>query len=198
VPFVGRIPAVPKIEADESPTLPLTEAEYARVLAAIDSVRALRFDAKGVTRLLSLETKMRLRALIQLMRWSGHAIQDAVKIRRADIIHEKAKGMYRVVTARQKTGTNVSVQILSEVAEEILAAPSPNPAYIFWNGESMSRAQVTMWGGRHMRPLFEAAGVRSGHMVSHRLRDTFAVDLLQKGVPMEEVRKSPSCLDMNQ
>jgi integrase len=26
-------------------------------------------------------------------------------------------------------------------------------------------------------------------MVSHRLRDTFAVDLLQKGVPMEEVSK---------
>jgi site-specific recombinase XerD len=40
-----------------------------------------------------------------------------------------------------------------------------------------------------MRPLFETAGVRSGHMVSHRLRDTFAVDLLKKGVPMEEVSK---------
>ena len=26
-------------------------------------------------------------------------------------------------------------------------------------------------------------------MVSHRLRDTFAVDLLQKGVPLEEVSK---------
>jgi site-specific recombinase XerD len=26
-------------------------------------------------------------------------------------------------------------------------------------------------------------------MVSHRLRDTFAVDLLTKGVPMEEVSK---------
>jgi len=40
-----------------------------------------------------------------------------------------------------------------------------------------------------MRPLFEAAGLRSGHMVSHRLRDTFAVDLLEKGVPMEELSK---------
>ena len=109
--------------------------------------------------------------------------------RRTLTIHEKAKGMYRVVVARQKTGTDVSVPIPSDVAEEILAAPSPNPAYIFWNGKSTSRAQVTMWGGRYMRPLFEAAGVRSGHMVSHRLRDTFAVDLLQKGVPMEEVSK---------
>jgi site-specific recombinase XerD len=26
-------------------------------------------------------------------------------------------------------------------------------------------------------------------MLSHRLRDTFAVDLLQKGVPLEEVSK---------
>lgn len=187
--WLDRIPAVPKVEADEPPTLPLTDAEYARVLAAIDSVRPLRFDAKGVTRLLSPDTKARLRALIQLMRWSGLAIQDAVKIRRADIIHEKAKGIYRVVVARQKTGTHVSVPIPSEVAVEILAAPSPNPAYIFWTGKSDGRAQVTMWGGRYIRPLFEAAGVRSGHMVSHRLRDTFAVGLLQKGVPMEEVSK---------
>jgi integrase len=123
------------------------------------------------------------------MRWSGLAIQDAVKIRRANIIHEKTSGLYRVVTARQKTGTDVSVPIPTKVAEEILAAPSPNPEYIFWNGKSQSRAQVTMWGSRYIRPLFEAAGVRSGHMVSHRLRDTFAVGLLQKGIPMEEVSK---------
>lgn len=187
--WLDRIPAVPKVEADEPPTLPLTDAEYKRVLATIDLVRPLRFDAKGITRLLSPETKGRLRALIQLMRWSGLAIQDAVKIRKADIIHEKAKGLYRVVTKRQKTGTHVSVPIPTEVAKEILATPSPNPEYVFWNGKSKSRAQVTMWGSRYVRPLFEAAGVRSGHMVSHRLRDTFAVDLLQKGVPMEEVSK---------
>ena len=187
--WLDRIPAVPKVEADEPPTLPLTGAEYACILASIDSVRPLRFDVKGVTRLLGPRTKARLRALIQLMRWSGLAIQDAVKIRRADIIREEAKGIYRVVVSRQKTGTDVSVPIPTEVAEEVLAAPSPNPAYIFWNGKSQSRSQVTMWGGRYMRPLFEAAGLRSGHMVSHRLRDTFAVDLLEKGVPMEELSK---------
>jgi integrase/recombinase XerD len=187
--WLDRIPAVPKVEVDEPPTLPLTDAEYDRVLATIDSVRPLRFDAKGMTRLLSPKTKTRLRALIQLMRWSGLSIQDAVKIRRADVIHEKTKGLYRVVTARQKTGTDVSVLIPTEVAAESLAVPLSNPEYIFWNGKSKSRAQVTMWGSRYVRPLFEAAGVRSGHMVSHRLRDTFAVDLLQKGVPMEEVSK---------
>ncbi|WP_348261797.1 tyrosine-type recombinase/integrase [Telmatobacter sp. DSM 110680] len=187
--WLDRIPAVPKVEANEPPTLPLTDAEYAKILRTIDSVRPARFDVKGVTRLLSTETKQRLRALIQLMRWSGLAIQDAVKIRKADIIQEKRGGIYRVVTARQKTGTHVSVPIPPDVAKEVLEVPSANPGYIFWTGKSKGRSQVIMWGSRYVRPLFEAAGVRSGHMVSHRLRDTFAVDLLQKGVPMEEVSK---------
>lgn len=187
--WLDRIPAVPKVEANEPPTLPLTEAEYKRVLSEIDSVRPLRFDAKGATRLLSPETRARLRALIQLMRYSGLSIQDAVKIPRADIIHDKAKGIYRVVTTRQKTGTDVSVPIPKAVAEEVLAVKSPNPEYIFWTGQSKGRSQVIMWGSRYMNPLFEAAGVRSEHMVSHRLRDTFAVDLLEKGVPLEEVSK---------
>ena len=40
------------------------------------------------------------------------------------------------------------------------------------------------------RKLFKDAGITSeGNMVSHRLRDTFAVDLLEKGVPLEEVSK---------
>ncbi len=127
--WLDRIPAVPKVVADELPTLPLTEEEYERVLATIDSVKPRRFDAKGVTRLLSPETRKRLRALIQLMRWSGLAIQDAVKIPRASIIHDKAKKIYRVVTSRQKTGTDVSVPIPIEVAEEILSVTSPNPEY---------------------------------------------------------------------
>lgn len=41
-----------------------------------------------------------------------------------------------------------------------------------------------------MKPCFDAAKIPNhGHMMSHRLRDTFAVDLLEKGVPLEEVSK---------
>lgn len=187
--WLDRIPAVPKVEVDEPPTLPLTDAEYARLLSTIDRVRPLRFDAKGETHLLGPETKKRLRALVQLMRWSGLAIQDAVKLRCADIVHDKAKGLYRIVTSRQKTGTHVSVPIPVDVAKELLSAPSPDGEHIFWTGKSAGRSAPSMWGSRYMRSLFETAGLRSGHMVSHRLRDTFAVDLLQKGVPMEEVSK---------
>jgi integrase len=38
---------------------------------------------------------------------------------------------------------------------------------------------------RTLRRLFELAGVEGGH--AHRFRDTFAVELLLKGVPIDQV-----------
>ena len=85
---------MPRINVDVIATEPLTSEEYAALLDAV--------------------TAPKLRALIQLMRWSGLAVRDAVTLERADI--QDAGGFYRVVTARQKTGTHVSVPIPAPVA----------------------------------------------------------------------------------
>ncbi len=46
------------------------------------------------------------------------------------------------------------------------------------------------WTKYVMAPLFKTANIRrGGNMMSHRLRDNFAVDLLSKGVPLEELSK---------
>jgi integrase/recombinase XerD len=42
--------------------------------------------------------------------------------------------------------------------------------------------------GNKLRRLFRTAGFAEGHQ--HQLRDTFAVELLQRGVPLEEVSKA--------
>jgi integrase/recombinase XerD len=186
--WLERIPAVPKVEVDEAPTLPLTPVEYTRLLRTVETVKPLRWDAEN-TKPLAEKTRQRLRALIQLMRWSGLAIQDAVTLPKADIQFDEGKKVYRVVTARQKTGTNVSVPLPMDVAKEILAAPPISADYMFWTGNGSPVTATRMWGRRYMRPVFEAAGLATGHMLSHRLRDTFAVDLLEKGVPLEEVSK---------
>ena len=123
------------------------------------------------------------------MRHSGLAIVDAATLRRHDLIHDKVGGFYRIVTARQKTGTDVSVVIPPDVAQELLTVLNGNPTYVFWTGNGEPRTAVSHWQ-KDFRTLFGDAKIKApGSMLSHRLRDTFAVRLLEHGVPMEEVSK---------
>lgn len=168
--WIPRIPALPKITVDEVETMPLTDDEYDRLLDAADKFNGAP-PAKQV------------RALVQLMRWSGLAITDSLTLPTAQLTH--VGGKYRVVTQRTKTGTNVSVVLPPQVGREILAAAVGE--HLFWDGESDI---VKSWTKYVMPSLFEAAKIeRGGNMMSHRLRDTFACDLLSKGVPLEEVSK---------
>ncbi len=186
--WLERIPPLPKIKVDEPPTMPLTVEEYKRLLDALYIVCPL--DRKGGTQRsdgLTEKARTKLHALLQLMRYSGLAIGDALTLQRSSLIF--TDDIHRIVTSRQKTGTDVSVPIPHAVAEELLALTNGNPKYIFWSGEGQANTVGKMWANRYIRPLFEAAGLATGRMLSHRLRDTFAVDLLKRGVPMEEVSK---------
>jgi integrase len=115
---------------------------------------------------------------------------DALTLRRNELIHDEARGIYRVITQRTKTGTDVTVPIPPDVAQELLSVQNDNETYFFWSGEGSKKSITGNWGKRFIVPAFEAAQIEcDGHMRSHRLRDTFAVDLLEKGIPLEEVSK---------
>jgi site-specific recombinase XerD len=176
--WLPRIPALPKIKVEEPETLPLTADEYKRLLDAVFGQIA---DPAQCAR---------VHALFQLMRWSGLAIRDALTLKRGELKHDAGKDLYRIVTARQKTGTHVSVPIPPDVAQELLAVLNGNAEYVFWSGEGQEESITKNWAKYYVAPCFKAAKITSpGHMMSHRLRDTFAVDLLEKGVPLEEVSK---------
>jgi integrase/recombinase XerD len=176
--WIPRIPMLPKIKVDEPPTMPLTATEYTRLL---DSVYGTVADP---------EQRARVHALFQLMRWSGLAIRDALTLKRNEIQFDAKKKLHRIVTARQKTGVNVSVPIAPKVAQELLAVANSNPEYVFWSGKGEEESVTKNWAKYYVAPCFKAAKIpNDGHMMSHRLRDTFAVDLLEKGVPLEEVSK---------
>ena len=175
--WLDRVPKTSRIKVEEAPTLPLTPKEYERLLKTIP--KTFTDTAKAA----------RVRGLIQTMRWSGLAIRDVVTLRRDEIIHDKSKGLHRIVTNRQKTGTHVSVPVPPDVASEIIAVLNGNPVYVFWTGNGKEVSATTNWQ-HDIRALFKDAGIKAaGNMLSHRLRDTFAVDLLEKGVPLEEVSK---------
>jgi len=122
------------------------------------------------------------------MRHSGLSIQDALTLPRSAII--KSAAGYRVVTRRTKTGTDVSVLLPPDVAAELLAVPNDNDKYVFWSGVGASKSICGNWGKRFVAPCCTEARIDgSGHMKAHRLRDTFACELLKAGVSLEHVSK---------
>ena len=75
--------------------------------------------------------------------------------------------------------------VLPEMVVKALdAAPHSSARYFFWTGKSTVRSAKGKWQ-RRLQRLFELAKVRTGH--AHRLRDTFAVELLLAGVPLDRV-----------
>jgi integrase/recombinase XerD len=173
--MIDRIPKLSSIRIVEPPTMPLTDAEYKALLKAIPK------EFTG-------DKAQRVHALIQLMRHSGLAIQDAVTLEQAELKRDSPNGLYRIETSRQKTGTHVSVPLQPAIAEELIAVMNlnGNPQYVFWSGNGKVKTALSNWGNV-LRQLFRSAGFPDGH--PHQLRDTFAVSLLEKGVPLEEVSK---------
>lgn len=175
--WLDRQPEMPRMKEPESETSPLEPEQFAALLDATSALDA--YDAA------------RVRGLFLLQRWTGLAIRDALTLSRAELLFDPARSVYRVVTSRQKTGTDVSVPIPVSVAAELLRIPNTctSPDYFFWDGKR-DEYLFTVSMGQRVKKCFVQAGLDDGqHMKSHRLRDTFAVELLQKGVPLEEVSK---------
>jgi integrase/recombinase XerD len=172
---------LPKFSAEQMPTLPLTEKEFEHLLASVP--KALP-DAQAELK------RVRARSLFLLMRYSGLSIMDAGCLPKSEI-EDTGAGYHRLVTQRNKTGSDVSVPIPSDVALEIIATPNDNDKFIMWSGDGRKKHHASKLSERLVKPCFVAAGLyaEDATMVSHRLRDTFACDLLSKGVPLEEVSK---------
>jgi integrase/recombinase XerD len=72
--------------------------------------------------------------------------------------------------------------------EFILTAPAAVPKvserYFFWAGGSKIESATGDWQ-RTLKGVFDKTGISDAR--AHRFRDTFAVGLLQAGVPMERV-----------
>lgn len=148
----------------DRPTMPLTREEVTTILAACDDYPDKR-------------NAVRLRALVLLLRYSGLRIGDAVTLPRDRI----TDGKLFLYTA--KSGTAVYCPLPSYVTSALEAIPAVEK-HFFWTGKSKIKSVVGDWQ-RSLKRLFVLAGVPAAH--AHRFRDTFSVELLQAGVPIERV-----------
>jgi|SRR5579859_5432084 len=159
----------------QRPTMPFTEEQLERILWACEVVRETHYQMKP-----GIEKK--LRALVVLMRHSGLRISDAVILTRDRIKNGK------LFLYQAKTDEPVWVPLPDLVLKALEGIVEEGHPYYFWTGNGKLRHAPTEWQDR-LKKVFVIAGVYDpdSHCQSHRFRDTFAVGLLEKGVPLETV-----------
>jgi integrase len=153
------------------PTMPFTHEEMCRILGAVD-IYCRETPANG------RENARRLRAFVLLLRYSGMRISDVV-----NLTTERFVGN-RLFLYTQKTGVPVHIVIPEFVLRVLESTPRKSEIHFFWSGVGKLESIVRSWQTR-LRRLFKLAGVAKGH--AHRFRDTFAVELLLAGIPIERV-----------
>lgn len=152
------------------PTLPFDYKEFEKILEACDE-----FSTSGRYK---DQNRVRIKALVLLMRHSGLRIGDAVLLKRERIVNGK------LFLRTQKTGTPVYLPLPPVVLSALKGIDKVHPEYFFWTGTGTPKSALSVWD-RTLRRLFEIAEIENGH--SHRFRDTFATTLLESGVPIEDV-----------
>jgi integrase/recombinase XerD len=171
-----------RISVTQAPTDYFTREEYAKLLDATYLYRENKGESIGGTH------GTRIRTLIMLMRWSGLRIRDAVTLERTRLINDN------LLLYQAKTGTPVYVPLPPQVAEalrNVPEGPKPNPRYFFWSGNGLPKSVVADWQ-RSFRRVFKLAGLEKAdgsakRCFPHMLRDTFAVEMLLAGVPIDQV-----------
>jgi integrase/recombinase XerD len=182
--WINENPAVRlgRIKADGPPTDYFPKEEFDAVIDA-----TYIYQPKGWTECRNQPT--RLRTLTWLMRWSGLAIRDAVTLERWRLNEKDELLLYRA-----KTGNPVYVPLprhLADSLRNIPPGPKPNPRYFFWSGNGSPKSIVGNWQ-RNFRRLFQLSNIkhedgRPKRCHPHMLRDTFAVEMLLAGVPLEQM-----------
>jgi integrase/recombinase XerD len=158
-----KAPKVPN-----KPTLPFTREEMISILTALGPY------GKSA----GLRNGQRLKAFVLLLRYSGMRVGDAVQLGVNRLQGNK------LLLHTEKTGVHVYCVLPDIVTKALDAAPHSSQNYFFWTGKSTVRSAKGKWQ-RRLQRLFEFASVVGGH--AHRFRDTFAVELLLAGVPLDRV-----------
>jgi integrase/recombinase XerD len=180
--WIDKNPAIlmKRVKAEVKPTDYFTKEEFKAIVDAThaygDWVGGHDFEHR----------RDRLRALVLLMRWSGLAIKDAVTLERSRISADGSVFLYRA-----KTGVPVYVPLPPHVHQHLRSLPSENPRYFFWSGNGDPATCKRGWT-RALARLFKLANIQKPDKTpkrchSHMFRDTFAVELLLAGVPIDQV-----------
>jgi integrase/recombinase XerD len=144
--------------------VPITKPEFDKILKACDSYPNKR-------------NRVRLKAVVLVMRYTGLRIRDVVTLRKDHIRNGK------LFLRTAKTGTDVFCP-LPNVVLAALDAIHADGEYFFWTGKSKPKSAVGDYQ-RALRKLFDSA--ETPRIYSHLFRHTFATEPLTVGNSLETV-----------
>ena len=147
--------------------LPFEPSEMERIVQSCHQVRIENFSNEEVL------------AFVLLLRYSDLRIGDASML---TIDRFEGDDLYLYT---QRSGTHVFVPLPPFVMNTIRRIKLRHGKYLFTGPESLRMETASDLWRRKLRHVFRAAKIPAAH--PHRFRHTFAVELLKKGVPMEEL-----------
>jgi integrase len=176
------------ISRDSAQTLPLLDGRYESVIAATYAYdECARPDDRFGPE---------LRAIIELQRWAGLRISDALLAARSRLDGN------RFTLIPYKTRRVEKSKLVVILPDHVVAAldslpsrPGVDPRYFFWSGTSKVKSLTGLWQKKFARLNDYLTLVdyeddpQPLKFHSHQLRDTFAVEQLLSGTPMEDVSK---------
>jgi site-specific recombinase XerD len=173
------------IKPSDEQTLPLDQDRYAQVIAATyayDKSMKRDDDRRGAE----------MRAIIELQRWTGLRISDAVTAAKARLVGNRFDNMV-------KGGKALTVIIPDHVVKmlnDLPARGTVDPRYFFWSGTSQIKSETGRWQRKLARLNkflslvdYDPVAPKPIMFHSHMLRDTFAVESLRGGELLLDVSK---------
>jgi site-specific recombinase XerD len=151
--------------------VPYKAHEVARIVAACDGIGKSRYE------------RLRARALVLLMRYTGLRISDVATLAK-DRVQDG-----QIFLHTKKTGGAVFLPIPKILEDALAALPAPrraarNPRCYFWNEVSSRRVAVGT-AERTLSAAFKLSGVPGAR--SHKFRHTLATEILARGGTEQDV-----------
>lgn len=187
---------IKKVAPEQDETQPFARAQFDALIEA-----TYFYDSRDTKKAGDTVNSRRARAYLKLLRWSGLRAGDAACLSKDKLRDDDSLFLYQK-KVKGKASAPVYGLLPYDIAEELRNVPASahtHPNHFFWSGRSKRKSEVSNWikifgkilataAERHPRLFKETDGsLKPAHL--HMLRDTFAVEYLLAGMPLEEVSR---------
>ena len=189
--YTRRNPALmlKAVTPNDSQTWPLTPAQFEELLSA-----TYKMDTEA--RYKAARVGQHLRAIFLVQRWTGLRVGDVLALPKAALQGNRLTAVIQKKLNRKPTAARIVCVLPDHVVAALHSLPvraEEHPDYFFWSRGCSQQVNTNKWLRKVDRLndylSFTNEGGEPLKFRSHMLRDTFAVEMLLAGVPLEKVSK---------